>query len=200
MKSDSKKSSSAQFDEQEPKAALTAAPVFLFIVLALLLYWGVLYLDENAGGFSKLVYAPYKSEKQLPKVGGLDTDKGRKVYAASCSPCHQANGNGLAGQFPPLAGSEWVVTPSAGRSIRIVLDGMTGPVEVKGQQYNNTMVPWRDNLSDEDIAAVLTYIRSEWGNKAAPVTAEHVKAVRGETAGRSGAWTAPELLKVPEKE
>ena len=62
------------------------------------------------------------------------------------------------------------------------------------------MVPWRDTLTDQQIADVLTYVRSEWGNNAPEVKAEQVKAVRDKTAGRSGQWLADELLKVPETE
>lgn len=195
MNSDSKKS--VRKDEFEPKASQTAAPVFIFVVLSLLLYWGALHIDQYGGGFERQVYAPFTSTNQLPRIGP-DTGKGKAIYAASCSPCHQANGNGLAGQFPPLAGSEWVTAESAARIIRIVLDGAAGPMEVKGAQYNNVMVPWRDNLSDEDIAAVVTYIRGEWGNKAPAVKPEEVKAIREETAGRSSPWTSDELTKVPD--
>ncbi|MFN7141031.1 MAG: c-type cytochrome, partial [Limisphaerales bacterium] len=153
----------------------------------------------NAGGFNKMVYAPYRSMAELPVPAGDDTALGRRVYMASCAPCHQANGMGMAGQFPPLAGSEWVLTPGPGRAIRIVLDGVAGPMEVRGVHYNNAMVPWRDNLSDEEIAAVVTFIRNEWGNQASKVTPEQVAELRAATAGR-GTYTAEELLRLPDTE
>lgn len=199
MKSDAKKS--VHKEEMEPKASQTAAPVFIFVVLALLLYWGALHIDKYGGGFEKLAYSPYTSTNQLPPLNDDPSAAlGAKVYAASCAPCHQASGLGMAGQFPPLAGSEWVVTPGPGRAIRVILNGAAGPMQVKGAQYNNVMVPWRDNLSDEEIAAVATYIRNQWGNKASSVTPEQVKAIRDATADRSAPWTAEELLKVPETE
>ncbi len=201
----SPKSPAPQRSETEPKAALVAAPVTLFAALAILLYWGMLYLDKHAGGFNPQVYPPYDSYAAVkavqPKSEGDEVfEKGKKVYALSCSPCHQTSGLGMAGMFPPLAGSEWVLTPKAGRAIRIVLHGAAGPMEVKGEQYNNAMVPWRDVLSDEDIAAVLTYVRNEWGNKAGPVSPDDVKKIRDATADRSASWTAQELLQIPEGE
>ena len=72
-------------------------------------------------------------------------------------------GLGAAVEFPPLAGSEWVLEPGPNRIIRIVLNGFGGPVTVKGQSFQNTMVPFRDILNDTQIAQVLMYIRSEWG-------------------------------------
>jgi mono/diheme cytochrome c family protein len=125
---------------------------------------------------------------------------GQRLYATYCSVCHQPTGQGLPGQFPPLAESEWVLGPGPNRIIRIVLDGFQGPVTVKGQNYNGAMPPWRELLTDEDIGAVLTFVRQNknWGNTATAVTPDQVKAVRDKTAGRSTSWSADELLKVPE--
>ena len=192
------------FDESEPKALSTAVPVIVFIALALVLYWGVVFLDEHAGGFNAKVYQPFESEKALaamqPKTeGDVVFLKGKDVFGRTCAPCHQATGQGLPGQFPPLVGSEWVLTPNPERAIRIVLNGLTGPVAVKGAEFNNTMVPWRDALTDEDIAAVATYVRNEWGNKASAVTADQVKKIRDATADKVGSWTAEEVLQAPEK-
>lgn len=193
-----------RIDETEPKALSTAAPVIVFIALAIGLYWGGLYLNDHGGGFSAKVYQPFSSEKVLaamqpPTEGGAALAKGKQVFGTTCGACHQASGLGMPGQFPPLVGSEWVIAPNPERAIRIVLNGLTGPITVKGVEFNNTMVPWRDALNDEDIAAVVTYIRQEWGNKASAVTAEQVKKVRDATADKVGAWTADEVSQVPEK-
>jgi mono/diheme cytochrome c family protein len=129
--------------------------------------------------------------------GGLPAfDLGRQVYnRPTCVACHMANGEGTPGQFPPLAGSEWVTESEPGRLIRIVLSGMHGPVTVKGQTFNNSMVPW-NTLSDDEIAAVITYLRQEWGNDASDVTPEQVKAIREKTNNRSNPYTAEELLQI----
>ena len=105
-------------------------------------------------------------------------------------------GLGTPGQFPPLAGAEWVLENDPGRLVRIVLHGMQGPVTVKGENYNNVMVPWNGVLNDEEIAAVLTFVRMSWGNNAPPVTTNQVAKVREEVGERSTPWTADELLKI----
>jgi mono/diheme cytochrome c family protein len=93
--------------------------------------------------------------------------------------------------------------PEPGRLIRIVLNGMQGPMTVSGKQYNNSMIAWGgppppngSGLTDEEIAAVLTYVRQEWGNKAPAVTAERVKLVREKIKGHPGAFTEAELMQV----
>jgi mono/diheme cytochrome c family protein len=117
------------------------------------------------------------------------------VFTATCSACHQATGLGQAGTFPPLAGSEWVLAPGGNRIAHIVLYGLSGPINVKGQDFNNTMLAWRETYTDEQIADVLTYIRSEWGNNAAPVDPQVVKAARAEA--RPNYESSDELLKMP---
>jgi mono/diheme cytochrome c family protein len=104
---------------------------------------------------------------------------------------------GAPGQFPPLAGSEWVNESEPGRVIRAVLNGLQGPISVHGQNFNNVMVPW-NSLSDEDIAAVITFVRQnkEWGNTASAVTPAQVQAVRLKIKPHPTAFTADELLKV----
>ena len=102
---------------------------------------------------------------------------GAALYA-TCSACHQANGAGIPGAFPPLAESEWVNGPVE-NLIRIQLRGLMGPITVKGTTYNSVMPP-NATLSDEEIAAVLTHVRSNFGNKSSAVTAEQVKALRSE--------------------
>ena len=85
------------------------------------------------------------------------------------------------------------------RILKLILNGIQGPITVNGQPFNNAMPPWRDIMNDEQIAAVATYIRSTWGNKAPPVTTEEVKAQRDATASRSTAWSPAELLAQPTK-
>ncbi len=112
---------------------------------------------------------------------------------AVCQACHQANGEGVEGAFPPLAGSE-ILNGPAEVPIAIVLHGLQGPLTVKGKQYNQIMAAW-GQLSDEDIATTLTYERGSWGNTGTPVTAAEVAAVRAATKGRTAAWTWDELQK-----
>ncbi|EWS55601.1 MULTISPECIES: cytochrome c [unclassified Methylibium] len=109
---------------------------------------------------------------------------GTAAYASRCVACHQASGAGLPGVFPPLAGSEWVVGKET-TLIALVLHGASGPLTVKGGTYNGVMPAFGAQLQDAELAAVLTHIRSQWGNAAAPVTADAVAAVRKDTAART---------------
>ena len=109
----------------------------------------------------------------------LDRDKpvaGSKVYGVYCSSCHQRNGLGDSQRFPPLAGSEWV-TGDKKKLITVLLKGLEGPIDVKGQSYNNAM-PQHSFLKNEDIAEVLTHIRQNFGNTADAVTEGEVNEVR----------------------
>jgi len=118
---------------------------------------------------------------------------GAKIYAATCQACHQASGLGLPNQFPPLVGSEWV-TGSEERLLRIILHGVVGEIEVEGETFNGSMPTWGPTFKDEELAAVATYVRQAWGNKAAPVTTATVTRVRLQYASRTTPWTARELL------
>lgn len=119
--------------------------------------------------------SPESSMAAAPANGAAASD-GAKVYSTNCSSCHQASGQGVEGTFPPLAGNP-VVTGDPKKVIGIVKNGLNGKIEVKGHSYNGMMPAWGQQLSDGDIAAVVTYVRSSWGNKAGAVNADQVKAV-----------------------
>jgi mono/diheme cytochrome c family protein len=183
-------------------------PAWLVALFGVMLFWATMYLDRNGGGFNALVFNQGELLADVEaRVPRSETDallaRGRNVFNLYCSACHQPNGRGDASRgFPPLAGSDWVLTEGPNRMIRIVLNGLQGPITVNGAEYNNVMLPWRDALTDEDIAAVVTFVRgnAEWANNAGPATPAQVKAIRDATAGRSGSWTAPELLAIPVKD
>ena len=104
------------------------------------------------------------------------THPGKIVYIQFCLACHMENGEGVPGLYPPLTQTEYVLGEKT-RLIGTVLHGMEGEIEVKGEKYNNIMAKL-DYLRDQQIADVLTYIRSNFGNKADAVTAGEVQAVR----------------------
>jgi mono/diheme cytochrome c family protein len=120
-------------------------------------------------------------------------EAGKTMYEATCLACHQAHGLGQAGLAPPLVDSEWVASSDA-RLVRIVLQGLRGPIKVKGEAFELDM-PSLGVLDDEQIAGVLTYVRREWGHTFDPVSPAKVKQVRDETATREDAWTMQELLR-----
>jgi mono/diheme cytochrome c family protein len=190
----------------EPAAGNATVPIWLMLALGALFYWGELSLDSGAGGFNKLVYSPYFSEREVkmanpqPKLDPL-YEKGQGTFMLYCAACHQNDGMGSSTQAPPLVGSDWVLHETPDRIIRLVLFGLQGPVKVSGKEYNFTtaMPPWKDVLNDEQIAAVLTFIRQnrDWNHNASSVKPEKVAEIRKAEAGRAESWTAEQLLKIP---
>ena len=172
--------------------------------LAALSATAVLYTPSVAGAQAKTTTkkststTAKTSAKPAAKTGAAAKEQlpdGKQVYATTCAACHQATGEGVAGVFPPLVGSEWV-TGDEGKLARIILHGITGPIEVAGETYNGMMPPWGGTMKDADIAAVITYVRSAWGNKAAPITAAKVASIRAANSSRTTPWTAAELAAV----
>ena len=117
---------------------------------------------------------------------------GEALYLTRCGSCHQADGEGITGVFPPLNEVDWV-TDDKGRLIRIVLDGVMGEMQVGNTVYSGAMPPWKTFLGDQEMAALLTYIRTAWDNDASAVTENEVMLVRKATNDRTQAWTTEEL-------
>lgn len=144
-----------------------------------------------------------KEEDVKSSLTGSDRELfvlGKEIYAREgfCATCHQMDGGGLtASQFPPLRGTPWV-TGSPERLIKIVLKGIMGPIEVAGREYPGQvpMTPYEGMLNDTEVAAVLTYVRNSFGNKASPISPDLVKKVREEVKGKEGFWSPSELLKM----
>ncbi len=126
----------------------------------------------------------------------LSAQDGQQLFTLYCSACHAADGKGATGgTFPPLAGSPYLAG-DPDRAVKIVLKGLTGPVDVLGKTYNLEMPPQGATLPEDQIAAILTHVRTSWGNQAGPVTAGQVKSIRAAVADRAMPWTAPEILKL----
>ncbi len=187
--------------ETEPRVGTASAPVWLMVLPILLFFGGALYFDQHGAWFNPVVHAPYTSLKQIealqPATGGdRMLIRGKVVYEQVCALCHGVDGAGKPGQAPPFINSDWVLTQNVGQLIRIPLQGLAGPITVNGQEWNLAMPAMGAALPDEDLAAVLTYMRNAWGNQAAPVTPEQVKATRDATKGRTQPWSAVELKAV----
>ncbi len=129
-----------------------------------------------------------------PVATAAAAPNGQQIFQG-CAVCHQATGLGMPGSFPPLAGSEWATAANVAVPIRVVLHGLQGAVTVKGQKFSSAMPAYGTNqpLSDSEVAAVLTYVRSAWGNTASAVTAEQVAAERTATASRTTMWAVGDL-------
>ena len=131
--------------------------------------------DEPAGASDDT--AVHKAEVAAASTGDLMA-KGEAVYLANCSACHQPTGVGLKGAFPPLAGSDYL-TGDRKKVIAAAVFGLSGPITVNGEQYNGVM-PSLGHLSDEELAAALTYVFGSWGNDLAAVSVEEIAALRVE--------------------
>lgn len=195
-------------DDTEPRAALVPAPLWLIVLLGVLVYWSQLYLDAKGGGFNPQVYEPYPSLAYVKNLQPKSAEdplfaEGRKVFEM-CAACHQPTGLGSpAMNVPPLVGSEWALAEGPNRMIRIVLNGLQGPVKVIDKEWGAaTMTAFKDSFSDQQIAAVLTFVRQnrDWGHNASPVKPAQVKAIRDKEASRGEAWTAEDLLKISDKD
>jgi mono/diheme cytochrome c family protein len=191
-------------EPQEPGEGAERGPWWFWAAAVLALVFGGFYLGRYSGVFAGAAAvhtgvdgpggaaaAPGAPPVAGAPVSGASVD-GASVFSSRCAACHQATGQGLPGAFPPLAGSEYV-TGEEERVVRIVLRGLTGPVTVKGQSFNGAMPAWADVLSDAEIAAVLSYVRSSWGNAAGAIAAEQVAEERAKTASCTTPWTAGEL-------
>jgi mono/diheme cytochrome c family protein len=171
----------------------------LAAITALTLFCGG-YLGFYSGGFRGDVFnfTPDFSVR-VPVVTGPPDPRvlGKKVFTANCTACHQSTGLGQPGQFPPLVGSEFVLGDAPNRLIAIVLHGIQGSIKVHGTVYNGAMPAW-ETLGDEKVAAVLSYVRNEWGNSAPNISKEAVAAIREKTKGQLGnPWTEAQLLAMP---
>ncbi len=183
------------------RTGLESLSPWLMVAFLAIAFLGAGYLFWNSGGFKANVFNPSRVAWDGAGTGGVAAAPdpmviGKKVFNQTCAVCHQANGMGVPGQFPPLVDSEWALSRDwhgDNHMVRIVLHGLQGPVTVKGQQFNNAMAPWGKVLKDEQIAAVLTYVRNEWGNQAPPIPKEFVAKIREETKDRGDAWTQKDL-------
>lgn len=135
---------------------------------------------------------PAAPEPTLDPIAAL-RQEGEELFTVRCTPCHQVHGRGLPGAYPPLVGSPWLLDDQGKeRATKILLYGLTGRIQVKGETFEAEMPNFR--LSNREIAAALTYVRSAWGNNGSPVEEEFVSAVRAR-CGNRGPWTPFELLK-----
>lgn len=172
------------------------ATVWILAAAALFLTVGVLLWNRRSSEAAfdpLLVREDWRTPSDAGRAGGAQD--GAAVFAANCVACHQTDGQGLPGLYPPLAGSEWV-QGSPDRVVRVLLDGLQGVVEVRGAKFQSIMPAFRGLLSDDETAAVLSYVRDSWGNRAAAVAPATVHSIRTRTKGRDGSWTAAELLSI----
>jgi glucose/arabinose dehydrogenase/mono/diheme cytochrome c family protein len=122
-------------------------------------------------------------------------DEGKLLFESTCAQCHQPHGLGQEGLAPPLVDSEWVLGPDAVLA-RIALQGAHGRINVKGRDYSMDMPAFGGTFNDDQLAAILTYVRRSWEHTATPVEPATVKAIRAATVQHADAWTEKELLRI----
>jgi len=171
----------------EPSRAETPAPVptWAWVLLLVIAAWSSFYIAQQWNTpeqyASTPTYSQYTGSGDGAQSGGealsSKANIGATLYRTSCSSCHQTNGEGIKGAFPPLAGAPVVSAEDPTRHVEIVLFGMQGET-INGVEYSGVMPAWSDQLSDEETAAIINHERTSWGNDAPTVTAEDVKEVR----------------------
>ena len=182
-------------ERSEPKDGYEPIPSWLAGIFGVIVFWAGFYTANYSGNFSlDRLDGDFRPMGQPVEKKALDPVAlgGRLFAAQGCVSCHQATGKGVPGQYPPLAGSEWVAGSPA-RLARILIHGLQGPLKVSGSSFNNNMPNFGAKLKDDQIAAVLTFIRQEWGNKADAVSADVVDAARKATKDRNSPFTEQEL-------
>jgi mono/diheme cytochrome c family protein len=142
-----------------------------FIILAIIILAAC--GNNNKKPQKSVIVQPESKKEEVNPMAG---HPGKKVYDSVCLACHMRNGTGVPGMHPPIAESE-IVNGDPEKLIKIVLTGLSGEVEVKGNVYNNIMPP-QAQLTDQQIADLLTFVRGSFGNNSGPVTPEQVKKVR----------------------
>lgn len=208
-------------EHAEPRDGFEPVPFWVSLVFGALLAWGGYYIGSNSADFRRDIYD--RSDLKLVEGGASvafvpDPDPqtldelmkiGGQKFQSICASCHQINGQGNPSQnIPPLDGSEWVAGDKASpaRLSRIVLYGLSGPIQVKGRTYTGVMPNQGNVFKDYEIASVLTYIRNSWGNKAdagkpPAITAAVVRAARDKEGARKTNGSQPvsqdELLRIP---
>ncbi|MER1939311.1 cytochrome c [Castellaniella sp. FW104-16D08] len=178
-------------EQPEPVEGSRPIPKIVLTIIGALLVWAVWHL--------------YASYTPMPPSVGDDRvmadfavpakADGGQLYTANCVACHQASGAGIPGVFPPLSKSEWVDAKDPGIMVRIVLHGIHGPLTVEGVKYNGEMPHFQDKFSDEEVAAIVSHVRTSFGNSASTIDAPFVAKVREETKGQTTPWKGDEDLR-----
>jgi mono/diheme cytochrome c family protein len=188
MLNDNDKTSESRAQEREqaePSEKSQPIPLLFLIGAAALVLWGAGYIVLS-GSFGRADLGDRRTLADLagPAPGASTAANGKQLFTANCAACHQATGKGLPGVFPPLDGSEWVAGDE--RTVaNILLHGITGEITVMGTTFKGAM-PAFAQLSDAELAAVASYVRAEWSNKAGAIKPELFAAER-----KAGTRTAP---------
>ncbi len=181
-------------EEQIPEEGNERGPWWMYAIIIATLAFGFFYMGRYLGEISDRPHVLF-TDPAPPDLEEVELDlmaEGRRVYTRLCQSCHQQDGAGVPGAFPPLGGSDWVVGVPE-RPVKIVLQGFQGEIVREGVTYNAVMPGFGRSLSDEEVASVVTYIRNSFGNEAMEVQPEEVAEMQEATSGRTEQWTESEL-------
>jgi len=184
-------------ENPEPREQSFPVPWALLVMTGALVLVGATYIAQ-ADIESPILWGDGRARAELAGpgragAGAAAAVDGAALYASLCAACHQPTGAGLPGVFPPLAASEWVLGDEK-TVAAIVLHGVSGTLTVKGSAYDGVMPSFKEQLGDAQLAAVLSHIRSRWGNGATAVSAETVAAVRETHKARSAPFAGDREL------
>ena len=187
-------------EKHPPTKGFLIAPLVFVFVFGCLIFVCSIQLAHSTNQFQlhppKEIVELTEEEREALRLE-RKVDSGKKVFAVRCASCHQANGLGIAGQYPPLAGSKWV-TSDPGLITNIILKGLKGEIIVKGETYgtsaavNMAAVP----ISDREIANVTTYVRQAWGNEAPEILESEVSAFSDASKDQIDQWTGDQLVEM----
>jgi mono/diheme cytochrome c family protein len=181
-------------ENPDPHERNRPVPKVVLALVTAVVVWAVSYIFVNQRNDApELGDQRTLSTLQGKPAGAGGAADGAQVYSANCVACHQASGAGLPGVFPPLAGSEWVASADK-VPVNILLHGITGKLTVKETAYSGQMPAFKDKLSDAEIAAVLSHVRTSFGNSGARIGADIVKAERDAGKDRKDPWNGDDDL------
>ena len=187
-------------EKHPPTVGFLQAPLIFVFVFGCLVFVCSIQLAKTTNEFRlhpKKETVELTPEQMEERRFERKIESGKQLFTNNCQSCHQANGMGLAGQFPPLAGSRWA-TSDPGLIVNIILKGLKGPIVVKGETYGQALKMDPLPLKDREIANITTYVRQAWGNQASEITEEEVSGFRAESTNQVDQWTEEELrLKYP---
>jgi mono/diheme cytochrome c family protein len=189
-------------EKPEPTEGFSPIPIFILFVFSAVIFVSGIYMGTKSGNFSALAFDVTRDYNVVAETAPTAFDPmqvGARIYTQQCAVCHQPTGQGVPNAFPPLANSEYV-TGDEQRLIKIVTNGLKGPVTVNGAAFNSIMPAQASAQTlvrgdPQRLAAVLTYIRASFGNTAAPVAPEKVSEVWAAVGSRTTEWTIDELGK-----
>ena len=187
-------------EKHPPTQGFLSAPLIFVFVFGCLIFVCSIQLAHSTNQFQ--LHPPTDvveltdEEKEALRIE-RKFESGEKIFALRCASCHQANGLGIPGQYPPLDGSKWATSDPSLISY-IILKGLKGEIVVKGEVYgtsaavNMAAVP----ITDREIANVTTYVRQAWGNNSTEISTDEVVQFRQDTSAKQEQWTGDELVEM----